>query len=281
MPASVKRRYSSKRRRNKSEDELRRGIFILPNLFTTANLFSGFYGLIAAVQGKYNVAAVAILISCMFDILDGKVARLTKSNSRFGVEYDSLADLVAFGVTPAVLMYLWTLQPFGRLGWSAAFFFVACGALRLARFNVQVDSVQKKYFVGLPIPGAACMVATTVLIFYHFDIMPLRSYILLLATFGLSFLMISNIKYNSFKDSELFRRKPFQSLLLMVFLFTIVAARPTVMLFSLMLLYTLSGLVRFAFVLKKKLDEKLSPVAVENSTSEDDSIASAPPGADV
>ncbi len=273
MQANVKRKYSNRRRRKKSDDEIRKGIFILPNLFTTANLFSGFFGLIAAVQGKFNVAAIAILVSCMFDILDGKVARLTKSSSRFGVEYDSLADLVAFGVTPAILMYLWTLQPFGRLGWSAAFFFVACGALRLARFNVQVDSVQKKYFVGLPIPGAACMVATTVLIFYHFDIFrPLKSYILLLATFGLSFLMISSIKYNSFKDSDLFRRKPFQSLLMMVFLFTIVAARPSVMLFSLMLLYTLSGPARYIFGLQKKLQEKISPTTVDTGESEEDQV---------
>ena len=273
MQANVKRKYSNRRRRKKSDDEIRKGIFILPNLFTTANLFSGFFGLIAAVQGKFNVAAIAILVSCMFDILDGKVARLTKSSSRFGVEYDSLADLVAFGVTPAILMYLWTLQPFGRLGWSAAFFFVACGALRLARFNVQVDSVQKKYFVGLPIPGAACMVATTVLIFYHFDIFrPLKSYILLLATFGLSFLMISSIKYNSFKDSDLFRRKPFQSLLMMVFLFTIVAARPSVMLFSLMLLYTLSGPARYIFGLQKKLQEKISPTTVDTGESKEDQV---------
>ncbi len=275
MPANVRRKYSGKRRRPRSDDEIRRGIFILPNLFTTANLFSGFFGLIAAVQGKFNVAAIAILVSCTFDILDGKVARLTKSSSRFGVEYDSLADLVAFGVTPAILMYLWTLKPFGRIGWSAAFFFVACGALRLARFNVQVDSVQKKYFVGLPIPGAACMVATTVLIFYHFDIMPpLKSYMLLLATFGLGFLMISSIKYNSFKDSDLFRRKPFQSLLLMVFLFTIIAARPSVMLFSLMLLYTLSGPARSAFGLRKRLHEKLSPARTDESASKKDSVTS-------
>ncbi|HDM77239.1 MAG TPA: CDP-diacylglycerol--serine O-phosphatidyltransferase [Deltaproteobacteria bacterium] len=273
MSANVRRRYSGKKHRNRSDDEIRRGIYILPNIFTTANLFSGFFGLIAAVQGKFNVAAIAILISCMFDILDGKVARMTKSSSRFGVEYDSLADLVAFGVTPAILMYLWTLQPFGRLGWSAAFFFVACGALRLARFNVQVNSVQKKYFVGLPIPGAACMVATTVLIFYHFDITPpLKSFVLLFATFGLSFLMISNIKYNSFKDSDLFRRKPFQSLLLTVFLFTIVAARPTVMLFSLMLLYTLSGPARYAFGLRKKVQAKLQPTGIEPSAKEGDSI---------
>ncbi len=275
MPANVKRKYSGKRRRGRSDDEIRKGIFILPNLFTTANLFSGFFGLIAAVQGRFNVAAAAILVSCMFDILDGKVARLTKSSSRFGVEYDSLADLVAFGVTPAILMYLWTLKPFGRIGWSAAFFFVACGALRLARFNVQVDSVQKRYFVGLPIPGAACMVATTVLIFYHFDLAPpLKSYTLLFATFGLSFLMISSIKYNSFKDSDLFRRKPFQSLLLMVFLFTVIAARPSVMLFSLMLLYTLSGPARSAFGLRKRLHEKLSPVETEKSASEKDSLSS-------
>lgn len=271
MSNSVKKHpYRNEQQKNRSEDEIRKGIYILPNLFTTANLFSGFFGLIAAIQGKFHIAAIAILVSCLFDILDGKVARITKSSSRFGVEYDSLADLMAFGVTPAILMYLWVLQPFGRLGWSAAFFFVACGALRLARFNVQVDMVQKKFFVGLPIPGAACMVATTVLIFYHFDITPpLKSFALLFATYGLSFLMISNIRYNSFKDSELFRRRPFQTLLLIVFLFTIVAARPTVMLFSLLFLYTVSGPGLALWGLRKKMLET-SHGSEPESTSEED-----------
>ena len=136
-------------------ESLKRGVYILPNLVTTGSLFAGFYGIVATMNGNYNLAAWFILISAIFDGLDGKVARLTGTTSRFGVEYDSLADLVAFGVAPGLLMYAWALKPFGKLGWLAAFLYVVCGALRLARFNVQVDTVESKRFVGLPIPAAA------------------------------------------------------------------------------------------------------------------------------
>ncbi|NTW99850.1 MAG: CDP-diacylglycerol--serine O-phosphatidyltransferase [Geobacteraceae bacterium] len=146
---------------------MRKGIYILPNLFTTGSMFAGFYGMIAGINGDYRTAAICILVSAVFDGLDGKVARATGTTSKFGVEYDSLADLVAFGVAPGLIMYFWALKPFGRLGWLAAFLFVVCGALRLARFNVQVETVESKRFVGLPIPAAASMVASTVLFFQH------------------------------------------------------------------------------------------------------------------
>ena len=149
---------------------MRRGTYIWPNLFTTANLFSGFFGIVNSINGDFELAAIAVLASCVFDILDGKVARLTGGTSRFGVEYDSLADLVAFGVGPGLLMYLMALKPYGRVGWLAAFVFMACGALRLARFNVQVETTSKKYFVGLPIPGGASMIAATVLFLSHWNI---------------------------------------------------------------------------------------------------------------
>lgn len=223
--------------------EIHRGTYIIPNLFTTANLFSGFFGIISSINGNFENAAVAILISCLFDILDGKIARLTRATSRFGVEYDSLADLVAFGVGPGLLIYLWALKPFGRLGWLAAFLFVACGALRLARFNVQVDTVSKKYFVGLPIPGAAAMVATTVLFLSHWESLNVShvSVPLLVITYILGFLMVSNIPYNSFKELEMVKGKPLPTLFLVVLLMTIVAAKPQVMLFSLLLAYVISG----------------------------------------
>src|SRR5512139_3217304 len=156
MSAEIKKRRPRKRRWRRFKDrgeKPRRGTYIVPNLFTTANLFAGFFGIVSAIDGKFELAAMAILVSCVFDILDGKVARLTKATSRFGVEYDSLADLVAFGVGPGILIYLYGLKDFERLGWLAAFVFVACGALRLARFNVQVEVSSKKYFTGLPIPG--------------------------------------------------------------------------------------------------------------------------------
>jgi CDP-diacylglycerol--serine O-phosphatidyltransferase len=221
---------------------MKRGIYLLPNLFTTANLFCGFYGIVAAINHDFRTAAIAILVSCLFDILDGKVARLTRSSSRFGVEYDSLADLVAFGVAPAVLVYLWALEPFGRLGWAAAFLFVACGALRLARFNVQANSAPKKYFVGLPIPGAASMVATTVLFFYRMGGSgPTKHFLLLAMVYVLGFLMVSSVPYYSFKEFDGFQRMPFRTLFLIILLLSVIAAQPAIMLFTLGLVYVSSG----------------------------------------
>ena len=219
---------------------------MLPNLLTTGNLFCGFYGIVAAINHDFRTAAIAILLACLFDILDGKVARLTGSNSRFGVEYDSLADLVAFGVAPAVLVYLWALEPFGRLGWVAAFLFVACGALRLARFNVQTDTVPKKHFVGLPIPGAALMVATTVLFFYRMGGSgPTKHFLLLAMTYLLGFLMVSSIPFNSFKEFDGFQRMPFRTLFIIVLLFSVIATQPSIMLFTLGLVYVSSGPVGY------------------------------------
>ncbi|HBD07658.1 MAG TPA: CDP-diacylglycerol--serine O-phosphatidyltransferase [Syntrophobacteraceae bacterium] len=237
------RRPSRRRRRRPKDGEIHRGTYILPNLFTTANMFCGFFGIVNSIDGHYQAAAIAVLVSCLFDILDGKVARLVGATSRFGVEYDSLADLVAFGVGPAVLMYMWALKPFGRLGWLAAFLFMACGALRLARFNVQVDTVSKKYFVGLPIPGAACMVSTIVLFASQWRIpyVPEHSIMLLITTYVLGFLMVSNIPYNSLKDLEMLRGRVLPTLFMLLVLLTVVATKPHVMLFSLFLTYVVSG----------------------------------------
>lgn len=231
----------------------KRGIFVLPNLLTTGTLFCGFYGIVATIDYDFRTAAIAILFACLFDILDGKVARLTGSNSRFGVEYDSLADLVAFGVAPALLIYLWALKPFGRLGWVAAFLYVACGALRLARFNVQADSVPKKHFVGLPIPGAALMVATTVLFFYRMGGSgPTKHFLLLAMAYVLGFLMVSSIPYNSFKEFDVFQRMPFRMLFLMILLFSVIAAQPSIMLFTFGLVYVSSGPIGYGYKLLQK-----------------------------
>ena len=237
LPSQKKRKRSRRKPRR-----MKRGIYLLPNLLTTANLFCGFYAIVAAINHDFWTAAIALLVSCLFDILDGKVARLTGSISRFGVEYDSLADLVAFGVAPALLVYLWALEPFGRLGWAAAFLFVACGALRLARFNVQVDSVSKKHFVGLPIPGAAAMVATTVLFFYRMGGSgPTKHFLLLAMTYVLGFLMVSSIPYYSFKEFDGLQRMRFRTLFLVILLLSVIAARPATMLFTLGLVYVSSG----------------------------------------
>ncbi len=227
-------------------ESMRKGIYILPNLFTTGSLFAGFYGMIASIDGDYRSAAIWILVSSIFDGLDGKVARLTGTTSKFGVEYDSLADLVAFGVAPGILMYSWALRPFGRLGWLAAFLFVVCGALRLARFNVQVATVESKRFVGLPIPAAASIVSATVLLFSHFGWpSSFKKLAILVLIYCLAFLMVSNFRYYSFKDPEFIKRQPFSMLVLAILLLIVVAARPVEMLFIFFICYMFSGPVSF------------------------------------
>src|SRR5262245_60262821 len=149
---------------------LRKGVYILPNLIATAGLFAGFYSIIASLRGEFLIAAVAIMAANVFDVLDGRVARVTHTTSRFGIEYDSLCDLVAFGVAPGILVYRWALEPWGTFGWLAASLYVTCGALRLARFNVQLDNVEKRHFIGLPIPDAAELLASIVLVYHSFGL---------------------------------------------------------------------------------------------------------------
>lgn len=248
MPTEIKKRRS-RRKRWRKEGEVHRGTYIFPNLFTTGNLFSGFFGIVSSINGDFEIAALAILISCVFDILDGKIARLTKATSRFGVEYDSLADLVAFGVAPGLLIYLMALRPYGRIGWLAAFVFMACGALRLARFNVQVESTSKKYFVGLPIPGGASMIATTVLFLSHWDIIgttqSLTGTILLILTYLLGSFMVSTMPFNSFKDIEHIKAKPSFVVFGVILVLCVIALSPSYILFFLAAFYTISGPVRW------------------------------------
>jgi CDP-diacylglycerol---serine O-phosphatidyltransferase len=265
MPPEVKkRRFRKKRWRRLEEGEIHVGAYIVPNLFTTGNLMSGFFGIVSSINGDYQLAAVAIFVSCVFDILDGKVARLTRATSRFGVEYDSLADLVAFGVGPAILMYLWALKPFGRLGWLAAFVFVTCGALRLARFNVQVETTSKKFFVGLPIPGAANMVATTVFFLegWRVTFTPYGSPSLLIVTYLLGFLMVSTVPFYSFKDFEMIKAKPIPVLFGVLVLVTVIAIEPQLMLFSLCLTYVLAGPILF---LSQRFRKKPTDTALESA----------------
>ena len=243
----VKKRRS-RRRKWRRESEVRRGIYIWPNLFTTANLFSGFFGIVNSINGNFELAATAIFASCIFDILDGKIARLTGGTSRFGVEYDSLSDLVSFGVGPGLLMYLMVLKPYGRLGWLAAFLFMACGALRLARFNVQVETSDKKYFTGMPIPGGAAMIAATVLFMSHWNIAvhgSLIAFVMLVMIVVLGFSMISTMPYNSFKDIEFIMARPSFVMFGILVLVTIIAVTPAFMLFLLLAFYTVSGPVRW------------------------------------
>jgi len=242
-----------KKLRNEKRENLRKGVYLLPNLITAAGIFAGFYVIISTVDGNYNLAAWFILLAAIFDGLDGKVARLTGTTSKFGVELDSLADVISFGVAPAVLLYDWALRPFGKLGWLAAFLFVICGALRLARFNVQVTTVESRRFVGLPIPAAACIVATCVLLFYQLGgTGTIRMVSMVVLVFLLAFLMISNVPYVSFKDPELFKRQPFRMLVLSIMLMILIVAKPEIMLFLIGMVYLASGPVGYYFSRRNK-----------------------------
>jgi CDP-diacylglycerol--serine O-phosphatidyltransferase len=242
-----------RRRKKRSRKTGKRGIYILPNLFTSASLFGGFFAIIAAIQGRYETAAIAILISCVFDGLDGKVARLTHSTSLFGTEYDSLSDLVAFGVAPGILAFQWALEPFGRLGWMACFVFVICGALRLARFNVQKDSVEANFFKGLPIPAAASFIASMVLFTKALGgFSGSKHIVIIVLVYVLSFLMVSSIHYISFKEFDLKKQKPFNVLVAIILILIVVAYKPKIMLFLILTGYILSGPVASLYRFRKK-----------------------------
>jgi len=233
--------------RRRASSSLRKGVYVLPSLITTAGLFSGFYSVIASVRGDFFAAAVAILIANVFDILDGRVARLTNTTSRFGTEYDSLSDLIAFGVAPGILVYRWALEPWGSWGWLAASLYVTCGALRLARFNVQYESAEKRHFLGLPIPAAAQVISSAVLLYYYFggEGVTQKHALLLLVTYVLAGLMVSNIKYFSFKETELYRRQPFWMLVAVIIVLKLLIAEPQIMLFAAFSLYASSGPLRW------------------------------------
>ncbi len=248
-----------KRKRRFKREKLRRGIYILPNIFTSLNIFCGFYAVIAAINGKFVASATAIIIACLFDVLDGKIARATNTNSKFGVEYDSLADLVSFGLAPGIMMYLWALKPLGRIGWLAAFLFMVCGALRLARFNTQVGTLSSDYFVGLPIPAAAGMNAATVLLWHKLGFgVESHKVLMLIMLYTLAFLMVSTIKYNSFKQAELFRKMNFNVLVAAILILIFIAAQPSIALFFIGLFYVLSGpffsMWRFRYAKRKKAE---------------------------
>lgn len=244
---------------------MRKGVYILPNLFTTGNLFCGFWAIISVFQEKFFYAAVAILLAAVFDALDGKVARLSGATSKFGVQYDSLSDLVSFGVAPALLAFSWALRPYGRFGWLAAFLFVVCGALRLARFNVQTASGETKYFKGLPIPAAASMIALTILLYLRLiETGWVKDIVILVMIYILAFLMVSNIRYFSFKEFDLARRKPFSLFMFIVLSMIVIIMEPTLVLFGFVLFYVFSGPVNMILAWhKKKALKRLGPAPEE------------------
>lgn len=231
----------------------------LPCMLTCCSLFSGFYSIIASINGHFFAAAIAILIAAVFDGLDGRVARMTGSTSTFGMELDSLCDLVAFGVAPALLAYLWALTPYGRYGWLAAFLYVATTALRLARFNSQAASSDDPDFVGLPCPAAAMMVATTVMFSRFLGATETVKHVsILLLIYVLSYLMVSSHRYLSFKHIDIKREKKFQIIVFMVLFLILLATEPPITLFIVALAYVLSGPVLAVYKLatKEKIAEK-------------------------
>ena len=233
----------------------RRSVYLLPNLLTSMSLFGGFYAMVATVDRRFTQASIAIFVSCILDALDGRVARMTHSTSRFGVEYDSLSDVIAFGVAPGLLVYMWALKGYGRFGWLAAFLYVACGALRLARFNVQAETVQKKHFLGLPIPAAAAAIAASVLFFGELHLpVEVKKIFAPILMYVLGFLMVSAVRYSSLKESSAFRSRHFEAVVAAILLFVIVLIEPAIMLFAITMSYMLSGPVFYIFkyIFKRK-----------------------------
>jgi CDP-diacylglycerol--serine O-phosphatidyltransferase len=242
-----------------------RGVYLLPNLLTTAALFAGFYAIVAAMNGRFEQAAVAVFIAMVLDGLDGRVARLTNTQSEFGAEYDSLSDMVSFGVAPALVMYEWALSSmveygwqWGKLGWLGAFVYVAAAALRLARFNTRASSTDKRYFQGLPSPSAAAVVVGMVWVFFDQavtgkDVAPLA----LVVTTMAGILMVSNISYYSFKGIDFHNKVPFVALLIIVLIFVFASIDPPTVLFGFFLLYALSGPVTSAIRRLKKRSQRV------------------------
>jgi CDP-diacylglycerol---serine O-phosphatidyltransferase len=232
---------------------MRKGIYLLPNTLTLCSMLLGFYSILSTLKGNYVYAAWAILFAMIFDGLDGWVARLTNSTTKFGIELDSLSDLVSFGVAPAVMMYKWGLASFGRIRWAAAFWFMACGALRLARYNVQMGSAESKSFTGMPIPGAATIIASLILFYHEISDMPPGKNILIPGlTVMLAFLMVSTLKFHGAKEIDFRKRKPFWILVAFVLGLTIIVIHPPISLFLFAMIYLLGGIIENMYLFYKR-----------------------------
>ena len=228
-----------------------KGVYLLPNLFTTGALFAGFYAIVAAMNGLFENAALGIIVAGILDGMDGGVARLTNTQSKFGAEYDSLSDCVAFGVAPGLVAYSWALSGLGKFGWMAAFIYVACAALRLARFNVQAESTDKRFFIGLPSPTGAGLVATMVWLGASRGIEGSDvSWLVAFMVAGAGLLMVSSVKYHSFKEFHI-GRVPFKVLLGVIIAFAIVFLDPPLVLLSAAVIYVVVGLMMSLWHLRK------------------------------
>lgn len=238
---------------SKEEGKRRRGIYLLPNLFTTAALFAGFYAIVAAINGRFEAAAIAIFVAMLLDGMDGRVARMTNTQSDFGAEYDSLSDMVSFGLAPALVMYEWALSGMGKLGWLAAFVYTASAALRLARFNTQIGIADKNYFQGLASPSAAAIVAGMVWVGdVYLPSDKIINMIALVLTLAAGLLMVSNVRYHSFKGIDLKGKVPFVTILLVMLVLVLISYEPPILLFGGFLIYALSGPVLTLWQLKQR-----------------------------
>lgn len=241
----------------KKNIKMKKGIYILPSIFTSLSLFCGFYSITASIKGSFLQASWAIILAAAFDAVDGRIARLTHSVSRFGKQYDSLVDVISFGIAPGIIVYNWALISFGKWGWLAAFLYIICVTLRLARFNVQSNSLESKYFQGLPSPPSAFMIATTVILFYNMGIAEIKNVTIPLLTCLLAMLMVSNIRYHSFKDFNFRKRRPFNALVALILLLILLIGEPEIFLFTGAGIYTISGPVRFFFMMRRKRLQKV------------------------
>lgn len=244
----------------------RRGIYLLPNLLTTGAMFAGFYAVIAGMGGDFRGACVAIVVSMFLDGLDGRVARMTNTQSEFGAQYDSLSDMLAFGVAPALICFSWSLSHLGKIGWTAAFVYVACAALRLARFNVQLGTADKKYFVGLASPAAAGVVVFMVWTFHEYELESNAIVAVLAAVITVlaGILMVVNVRYYSFKDLER-NRVPFVVILAVVLLIVIVSWDPPTVLWGMAIIYAVSGPAMAIYNRRKKFAKNNEQAATEKA----------------
>ena len=226
---------------------MRKGIYVVPSLITSAAFFCGFYAIVASINGDYYIASWAIVLGGFFDGMDGRVARLTGASTAFGVEYDSLSDLVTFGVAPAILMYNWVLQPFGKVGWMAAFLFALCSALRLAKFNTQTtEESAGDHFSGLPTPAAAGLLAATVLLTRGaLEIEKAPAVLIMLTVYIVALLMVSNVPYRSIKNVQLAQNRSFHIILGVILFAFVIVQFPHYMLFAIGVTYLASGPVEF------------------------------------
>ena len=245
-PSRIRVFTPARRASDKPARRFRRGVYLLPSMFTLANMFSGYACIVYAMRGELEKAAPLIGLAIIVDMLDGRVARMTGTSSQFGIEFDSLADVISFGVAPAIMAFQWGLQPLGRIGWAAGFVFVAGAAIRLARFNIQTGSVDKKYFVGLPSPAAAAVPATTIYLYPQGFRSPLEALAVLALVIVPGLMMVSTIRFYSFKTLDLQSRRAYPVLALLALGFALLTAHE-IMLVVLSYAYMISGPVMWAW----------------------------------